>query len=43
MTIVADTGATVYSPKTLIIDQRWGKVTAIKVAADTWEIEGNLT
>jgi hypothetical protein len=41
-TIVAGAGVTVVSPTTLRIGTRYGKVTAIKVAANSWEIEGNL-
>jgi hypothetical protein len=38
----AGAGATVYSPASLVIAEQWAKVTVLKVAANTWEIEGNL-
>ena len=38
----AGAGATVYSSASLVISGQWAKVTAMKVAVDTWEIEGNL-
>ena len=41
-TIVADAGVTIVSPETLKIGKQYGKITAIKVAANSWELEGNL-
>jgi hypothetical protein len=39
---VAGAGATVYSPASLVLASQWAKATAIKVAVDTWEVDGNL-
>jgi hypothetical protein len=40
--IVAAGGVTIISPDSLNIGRRYGKITAIKVGANSWEIEGNL-
>ena len=42
VSFAAGSGATVYSPASLTIVAQWGKVTAIKTAADTWEIDGAI-
>jgi hypothetical protein len=39
---VAGAGATLYTPGSTTISAQWGKVTAIKTAADTWEIDGAI-
>jgi hypothetical protein len=38
----AGSGATVYTPGSTTILAQWGKVTAIKTAVDTWEIDGAI-
>jgi hypothetical protein len=40
--IVAGAGVTINTPSTLVLGMRWGKVTATRVAANEWDIEGNL-
>jgi hypothetical protein len=42
ITFVAGAGVTINSPDSLIVNRLHGKVTLIKVAANTWDIEGNL-
>ena len=42
VTIVAEAGVTIRTPDTYNIGKKYGKVTVIKVAANTWELEGNL-
>ncbi len=42
VTIAGQAGVTLYSPDTLQIARRYGKVTLIKVGQNDWEIEGNL-
>lgn len=42
VSFVADTGVTINTPATLSINKLNGKVTLIKVAANTWDLEGNL-
>lgn len=43
VTIAAAGGVTINTPSTLTINKRYGKVTLIKVAANEWDLEGNLT
>jgi len=38
----AGSGATVYTPNSTTISVQWGKVTVIKTAANTWEIDGAI-
>lgn len=40
VTFSAGSGATVYSPASLTIVAQWGRVTVMKTATDTWEIDG---
>ena len=42
VTIVPASGVTIYSPYTLNIATQYGKITAIKTAANQWEIEGHI-
>lgn len=42
VTISGSSGVTVNTPDSYKIGKLYGKITAIKVAANTWEIEGNL-
>jgi hypothetical protein len=42
VTFSAGSGATVYSPASLTIVARWGKVTVMKTATNTWEIDGAI-
>ena len=42
VSIAGEAGVTIDTPDTLNIGKRYGKVTAIKVGANHWEIEGNL-
>jgi len=42
VTIAPAVGVTVDSPDSLSIGKQFGKITAIKVGANHWEIEGNL-
>ena len=41
-TVVAGSGVTIRTPETLKLRKQWAKVTLIKRAADTWDLEGNL-
>lgn len=43
VTISAASGVTIRTPAGLGILDQYGKITAIKVAANEWEIDGNLT
>ena len=43
VTIVAGSGATVYTPASYVVAKQWAKVTIIKTAVNTWEIDGNLS
>lgn len=43
VTLVAGSGVTINSPNTLAIAKQHGKVTITRVAANTWDTEGNLT
>lgn len=42
VSIAGEAGVIVDTPETLEIGKQYGKITAIKVAANRWEIEGNL-
>lgn len=42
VTIAAGAGATVHTPAGLDLAQQWAKVTVIKTAVNTWEIDGFL-
>lgn len=42
VTFSAGSGATVYSPASLTIVAQWGKVTVMKTATNTWEIDGAI-
>ena len=42
VSISADSGVTIDTPDSYSIGKRFGKITAIKTAANHWEIEGNL-
>jgi hypothetical protein len=42
-TLLADVGVTILTPTTLTINKQYGKVTVIKTAPNTWEVEGNVS
>jgi hypothetical protein len=42
VTFSTGSGAVIYSPASLAIVARWGKVTVIKTAVNTWEIDGAI-
>jgi hypothetical protein len=41
--ILADSGVTILTPSTLTINKQYGKITLIKTAPNTWEVEGNVS
>ena len=41
--VTAESGVSIFSPDSLTISKRYGKIVIIKISENTWEIEGNLS
>jgi hypothetical protein len=43
VTVAPAVGVTCDTPDTLTIAKKWGKIVVFKIAANYWQVEGNLT
>jgi hypothetical protein len=43
VTVAPAVGVTCNTPDTLTIAKKWGKIVVFKIAANYWQVEGNLT